>query len=360
MNEIAGDIHLIVVMEKGSTEAQIAAIIEQLEKNNLKGELSRGVERAVIGVIGENITDDLRAGVAAMSGVGDVLRVSKPYKRASREFKAEDTVVHVKGVKIGGGADPVVMAGPCTIESEEQVVETAHRVKAAGAKILRGGAFKPRTSPYSFRGFEEEGLKLIKTASQETGLPIVTEVMSVRDVELVSRYADILQIGTRSAQNFMLLDEVGMLDKPVLLKRGYAATYEDWLLSAEYILAGGNTNVILCERGVRTFETYTRNTLDVAAMPVIHRLSHLPVIADPSHGTGHWHLVVPLSVASIAAGADGLLVEVHPNPDQALCDGPQSVTFENFELLMDGVNAVTEVGLRNRVPMRAQPVLAGV
>ena len=265
-------------------------------------------------------------------------------------------MVNVKGVKIGGGNAPVVMAGPCSIESEEQLMSTANAVKAAGAQVLRGGAFKPRTTPYSFRGLKEEGLKLLKAAGEETGMPVITELMSEKDVELVAEYSDIIQIGTRNAQNFMLLDAVGELTTPVLLKRGFANSYDDWLNAAEYILAGGNRNVILCERGIRTFETYTRNTLDIAAIPVIHRLSHLPVVADPSHGTGRWHLVLPMGVAAIAAGADGLLVEVHPNPDHAMSDGPQSLTFENFATLMNGVQSVAPIGSSNRVPLRAQPI----
>ncbi|MCH8235399.1 MAG: 3-deoxy-7-phosphoheptulonate synthase, partial [Chloroflexi bacterium] len=309
-----------------------------------------------IGVVGDHINEDLRSRLQAMPGVEAVVRITRSYKLGSREFHPTDTVVNVKGVKIGGGNPPVVMAGPCSIESEEQLMSTAIAVKAGGAQILRGGAFKPRTTPYSFRGLKEEGLKLLRAAGDETGMPVVTELMSEKDVELVAGYTDIIQIGTRNAQNFMLLDAVGEIDTPVLLKRGFSNSYDDWLNAAEYILAGGNRNVILCERGIRTFESYTRNTLDIAAVPVIHRLSHLPVITDPSHGTGRWHLVLPMSVASIAAGADGLLIEVHPNPDHAMSDGPQSVTFENFARLMDGVRNVTSVGASNRVPLRAQPI----
>ncbi|MCI0437774.1 MAG: 3-deoxy-7-phosphoheptulonate synthase, partial [Chloroflexi bacterium] len=234
----------------------------------------------------------------------------------------------------------IVMAGPCAVEDEEQVMATARAVKAAGASVMRGGAFKPRTSPYSFRGMGEDGLKLLAEARDETGLPVITEVMSVRDVELVARYADVLQVGARNMQNFHLLDEVGKTDRPVMVKRGFSATYEDWLLAAEYVMAGGNHQVILCERGIRTFETYTRNTLDLNAIPAIHRLSHLPVVADPSHGTGKWHMVRPLARAAAAVGADGLIIEVHPNPDKAKSDGPQSLTFENFARLMEEVRAV--------------------
>ena len=269
--------------------------------------------------------------------------MSKPYKLASREFAPEDTVVSIgdNRVRIGGG-EFVVFAGPCAVESEEQTVATARAVKAMGATVLRGGAFKPRTSPYSFRGMGEDGLKILSTASKETGMPIITEVMSPRDVELVSRYADVLQIGARNMQNFSLLDEVGKANKPAMVKRGFSATYEDLLLSAEYVMAGGNKQVILCERGIRTFETFTRNTMDLNAIPAIHRLSHLPIVVDPSHATGKWYLVTPLARAGAAVGADGLIIEVHPNPDQAKCDGAQSLTFDNFSKLMAQVSAIRE------------------
>ena len=276
-----------------------------------------------------------------MPGVSDVMRISKPYKLASREFVPDDTVVKIgkDNVAIGGGSF-VVFAGPCAVESEEQVLDTARAVKAAGAQVMRGGAFKPRTSPYSFRGMGEDGLKLLATAREETGLPIITEVMSPRDVDLGSRYADVLQIGARNMQNYSLLDEVGKAEIPVMVKRSFSATYEDWLLAAEYVMAGGNMQVVLCERGIRTFETYTRNTVDLNAVPAIHRLSHLPVIVDPSHGTGKWYLVTPLARAAAAVGADGLMIEVHPNPDEAKSDGAQSLTFENFSTLMAQVTAI--------------------
>jgi len=248
----------------------------------------------------------------------------------------------VNGVVIGG-PDPVIMAGPCSVEDEEQMVSTAKSVKASGAQILRGGAYKPRSSPYSFRGMGLEGLELLKTASQETGLPIITEVMAVEDVDTVAKYADILQIGARNMQNYNLLDAVGEIKKPVMVKRGLAASYEEWLLAAEYVMAGGNEQVMLCERGVRGFEQFTRFTMDVAAIPVIQRLSHLPIVADPSHSTGKWYLVTPVALAAVAAGAHGLLIEVHPNPDIAKCDGPQSLTFPNFAALMDQVQAVAGV-----------------
>jgi 3-deoxy-7-phosphoheptulonate synthase len=277
-----------------------------------------------------------------LEGVSEVVPITKPYKLASREFHPDSTKVVVGGVVIGG-SDPVVMAGPCSVENEEQMVSTAKAVKAAGATILRGGAFKPRTSPYSFRGMGLDGLKLLQLAKEETGLPIITEVMSPGDVDTVAQYADILQVGTRNMQNYSLLDEVGDSGKPVMVKRGMAAPYEEWLLAAEYVLARGNDQVMLCERGIRGFEQFTRFTLDVAAIPVIKRLSHLPILADPSHSTGKWYLVAPVSLAAIAAGADGLLVEVHPNPDLALCDGPQSLTFENFSNMMTQVKAVAAV-----------------
>ncbi len=333
---------MIVVMDAGSTQKQFEAVQRHLADRGLKAHLSRGVERTVIGVIGQ-IYPELQNELEVMSGVTEVLRISKPYKLASREFHPERTVVRIgpRGPAIGGGQF-VVFAGPCSVESEEQVMATAKAVKAAGATVLRGGAFKPRSSPYSFRGLGEDGLKMLAAARQETGLPVITEVMSPRDVELVDRYADVLQIGARNMQNYSLLDEVAKSSKPVMVKRGMSATYEDWLLAGEYVMAGGNTQVILCERGIRTFETFTRNTLDLNAIPVIHRLSHLPVVADPSHGTGKWYLVTPMARAATAAGADGLIVEVHPNPDAAKSDGAQSLTFENFADLMRQVKAMRE------------------
>ena len=337
---------MIVIMRTGATDEQVDAVRAHVTELDLSTIVNRGTERTVVAVVGATHPDQ-RDGLLRLDGVLDVVPISRPYKRASREAKRVNTVVKVRDIEIGG-PEPVVMAGPCVVESEEQIVDTARAVKEAGASILRGGAFKPRSSPYSFRGMGEDGLKLLKMASEETGMPIVTEVMGARDVGLVARYADILQVGTRNAQNFLLLDEMGKAGKPVLLKRGFAGTYEDWLLAAEYVMAGGNEDVVLCERGIRTFETYTRNTLDLAAIPAIHHLSHLPVIADPSHGTGRWHLVVPMAVAAVAAGADGLLVEVHPDPDRALSDGAQSLTPENFRKLMEGVRAVAATGRMNK------------
>jgi 3-deoxy-7-phosphoheptulonate synthase len=325
---------MIVVMRAGSTEAEVAEVVSRLEQVGLSANLSRGVERTVIGVVGNvQSRPELRNTLALMPGVEDVIPISKPYKLASREFQPHDTLIEVDGIAIGG-SQVVVMAGPCAVESREQVLETARAVKAAGATILRGGAYKPSTSPYSFRGLGREGLELLAEARAETGMPIITEVLSVRDVETVARFADILQVGARNMQNFILLDEVGKTRKPVMLKRGLSATLQEWLLSAEYILAQGNRQVMLCERGIRTFETHTRNTMDISAIPAIKTLSHLPIIGDPSHGTGLWHLVTPLALAAVAAGADGIMVEVHPSPGTALKDGAQSLTFANFQRLM--------------------------
>ena len=307
----------------------------------LRAQIFDGVERIVVGVLG-SIPPDLKDEIELLPSVLEVVPISKPYKLASREFHPDNSKVVVNGVVIGG-PEPVIMAGPCSVEDEEQMVSTAKSVKASGAQILRGGAYKPRSSPYSFRGMGIEGLELLKTASQETGLPIITEVMAVEDVDTVAKYADILQIGARNMQNYNLLDAVGEIKKPVMVKRGLAASYEEWLLAAEYVMAGGNEQVMLCERGVRGFEQFTRFTMDVAAIPVIQKLSHLPIVADPSHSTGKWYLVTPVALAAVAAGAHGLLIEVHPNPDIAKCDGPQSLTFPNFAALMDQVQAVAGV-----------------
>ena len=331
---------MIVVMGKDSTPDNIEAVQRHLKERGLQAQLNQGVERTVIGVLGQ-VYPELQDELELMAGVSEALPISKPYKLASREFVANDTVVTIGKDKVTiGGGNFVVFAGPCAVESEEQVMAAARGVKAAGAQVLRGGAFKPRTSPYSFRGLGEGGLKILDAARQETGLPIITEVMSPQDVELVSRYADVLQIGARNMQNFSLLDEVGQAEMPVMVKRGPSATYEDWLLAAEYVMSGGNQQVILCERGIRTFETFTRNTMDLNAIPAVQRLSHLPVVADPSHGTGKWYMVTPLARAAAAVGADGLLIEVHPNPDVAKCDGSQSLTFENFSKLMTQVKAI--------------------
>ena len=327
-------------MKKNSQEADINDVMRRLDDYGLKGHLSRGVERTVIGVVGVTAAvPELHERLELIPGVEEVVPISKPFKLSSREFEPEDTVIRVGNVAIGGDT-LVVMAGPCAAETREQVLSTARAVKSAGANILRGGAFKPSTSPYSFRGLGEEGLKLLTEAKEETGLPLITEVLTPGDVELLVKYADILQVGARNMQNFVLLDEVGRADKPVMLKRGISATIQEWLLAVEYILSQGNRQVILCERGIRTFETYTRNTMDISAIPIINKLTHLPIIADPSHGTGKWYLVAPMALAAVAAGADGLMVEVHPTPDAALKDGAQSLTFENFEALMKQVAPV--------------------
>ena len=329
---------MMVIMKQGYSQAEIDAIMSRLEEIGLKGHPIFGVERTVIAVVGR-IYPELRDDLETMSGVEDTVPISTPYKLAGRETKGEDTVITVGDVQIGGGKT-VVIAGPCAVENEEQLMQTARAVKERGAHLLRGGAFKPRTSPYSFRGLEVEGLKLLAQAREETGLPVCTEVMSVRDIDAVATYADVLQIGTRNAQNFILLEEVGRAGKPVMLKRGLASTIEDWLLAAEYILNTGNPNVMLCERGVRTFETATRNTFDINAVPLAKQISHLPVIADPSHGTGKWSLVTPVALGAIAAGADGIIVEVHPNPDHALSDGAQSLNFERFSQLIEQVQLI--------------------
>jgi 3-deoxy-7-phosphoheptulonate synthase len=333
---------MIVVMAKDCPPADLQGVKNRIESHEgLRAQIFDGVERIVVGVLG-SIPPDLKDEIELLPSVLEVVPISKPYKLASREFHPDNSRVVVNGVVIGG-PEPVIMAGPCSVEDEEQMVSTAKSVKASGAQILRGGAYKPRSSPYSFRGMGIEGLELLKTASQETGLPIITEVMAVEDVDTVAKYADILQIGARNMQNYNLLDAVGQMKKPVMVKRGLAATYEEWLLAAEYVMAGGNEQVMLCERGVRGFEQFTRFTMDVAAIPVIQRLSHLPIVADPSHSTGKWYLVTPVALAAIAAGAHGLLIEVHPNPDIAKCDGPQSLTFPNFATLMDQVQAVAGV-----------------
>ena len=331
---------MIVVMSVESKETEIDGVLKRLDELGFKGNLSRGEERTIIGVVGK-VYPELADELAVLDGVVDVVPVSRPYKLASREFKPQDTVIRVGDVVIGG-ENTVLMAGQCSVDTEEQMMATARTVKEAGGHILRGGAFKPRTTPYAFRGLGEKGLQILATCREETGLPIITEVMDVRDVEMVARYADILQIGSRNMQNYPLLDEVGRCGKPVMLKRGMWAPLQEWLLAAEYILHQGNEQVMLCERGIRTFETDTRFTMDVSAIPLLKRLSHLPVIGDPSHATGRWYLVEPMAMASVAAGADGLIVEVHPSPDHALSDGAQSLTFDNFRRLMERVSSMAQ------------------
>ncbi len=331
---------MIIVMSHQARPAQVEAVIERVREIGLRPEVSLGEDRTVIGVIGSNAYA-YREAFSHLEGIQQILQITKPYKLASREFQPRDTVVSVAGVEIGGD-EVVVMAGPCSVEGEEMLLETARFVASRGAKLLRGGAFKPRTSPYSFQGLGEDGLKMLATARTETGLRVVSEVVSAGDVELVAGYVDMLQIGTRNMQNYALLQEVGRSGKPVLLKRGMSATIEEWLLAAEYVLSQGNRDVVLCERGIRTFETATRFTLDLNSVPLVRELSHLPVMVDPSHGTGRWSLVRPLSLAAVAAGAQGLLLEVHPRPDQALSDGAQSLDFENFDLLMRQLRRLVE------------------
>jgi 3-deoxy-7-phosphoheptulonate synthase len=319
----------------------VDAIANVVKDMGFRAEPIPGSERTAIGVLGNHgYVDDSK--ILEMPGVQRVIHVSKPYKLVSRDFHPENTIVDVAGVKVGQGCRPVVVGGPCAVESQEQIIKTALFVKKSGADMLRGGAFKPRTGPHTFQGMREEGLKLLALAGKESGLPVVTEVMSPDNVGLVAEYADLLQIGARNMQNFDLLREVGKIRKPVLLKRGMSATIEEFLAAAEYILAEGNENVILCERGIRTYETATRNTLDLAVVPLIKELSHLPIMVDPSHATGKRSLVPPMTLAALVAGAHGVLVEVHPEPEKALSDGPQSLTFQGFEQLMGDVNRLTD------------------
>ena len=331
---------MIVVMERGASDRQVDEVIKRLKEFGFDIHLSRGVERTIIGAIGEKKSLAVSS-LEVMDGVERIVPILQPFKLAGREFKPEKTIVRVGEAEFGGNRVPVI-AGPCAVESEEQLLETAQAVKAAGASVLRGGAYKPRTSPYSFQGLEETGLALLAEARRITGLPVVTEVVNPRDVELVSRYVDMLQVGARNMQNFVLLREVGRAKKPELLKRGLAATIAEWLMAAEYIVSAGNYDVILCERGIRTYETATRNTLDLSAVAEVQRISHLPVLVDPSHSTGKWRLVGPMSKAAVAAGADGLIIEVHPNPELALSDGPQSLKPEKFAQLMGELAAVAE------------------
>jgi 3-deoxy-7-phosphoheptulonate synthase len=329
---------MIVIMKMHATQADIEALVTRVTTLGLKPHISHGEERTIIGLIGDERNMD-EGTVSRMNGVDRVVPVLRPFKLASRDFHPEDSLVTVNGHQIGG-QKVIVMAGPCSVESREQVMETAVAVKQAGAHLLRGGAFKPRSSPYSFQGMGEEGLKILAEAREATGLPIVTEVMAPDQVDLVCQYADMLQIGTRNMQNYALLNAVGKTSKPVLLKRGLMSTIEELLMSAEYIMSNGNHQVVLCERGIRTFEKYTRNTLDINAVPVLKELTHLPVIVDPSHATGKWTLVKSTSLAAVAAGADGLMIEVHPNPAEALSDGEQSLKPARFAELMQDIQRV--------------------
>jgi 3-deoxy-7-phosphoheptulonate synthase len=332
---------MIVVMREGATKGEIDNVVGRLEEFGFAIHKSKGVERTIIGAIGEKKPIYLQS-IEAMDGVERLVPILEPYKLVSHSFQKETTKVPVGDVVIGGD-EVVVIAGPCAVESRDQLFAAARGVKAAGAQILRGGAFKPRTSPYSFQGLEEEGLKILAAARDQFGLPTVTEVVNPRDVELVEEYADMLQVGARNMQNFTLLREVGKSKLPVLLKRGLAATIEEWLMAAEYILSEGNRQVVLCERGIRTYETATRNTLDLSAVPLVKELGHLPIIVDPSHATGQRRLVAPMSRAAIAAGADGIAVEVHPDPGRALSDGPQSLNPQQFQELMEELGPLCQV-----------------
>jgi len=332
-------------MKHEASERDLEHVIEVIEKLGYKAHLIRGVERTVVGAVGDERGKARLESLRTLSGVENVVPILKPFKLVGRQLKQEKTEIDVSGVVIGGN-EIQVMAGPCSVESREQILEIANAIRQGGAKILRGGAFKPRTSPYSFQGLEERGLEMLAEARERTGLKIVTEVMDPHNVDLVARYADILQVGARNMQNFALLKCLGKIDKPVLLKRGMMSTIEEFLMSAEYILSEGNYKVILCERGIRTFETATRSTLDLNAIPVIKSLSHLPVIVDPSHATGRWDLVLPMSKASIAAGADGLMIEVHPHPEEAYSDGFQSLLPERYFALMKEIKPLVSAMAR--------------
>jgi len=330
---------MIVVMNQAATLKQIGDVIQKLDEWGAPYHVSRGEERTVIGLLGQtaHISEEL---LLDFPGVQDVIRITKPFKMASRDFHAEDTVIRVNGRDVGARGGFTIIAGPCSVESREHVLEVAHFVKTQGAHLLRGGAFKPRTSPYSFQGLGEEGLKYLAEAREQTGLPVVTEVMSASEMDMVCNYADVVQIGARNMQNFALLKAAGEAKKPVLLKRGLSSTIEEFLLASEYILSGGNSQVMLCERGIRTFETYTRNTLDISAVPVIKELSHLPIFVDPSHAAGKRSLVPALAKAALAVGADGVMIEVHGQPEKAKSDGPQSLDFHGFRDLMQELNAI--------------------
>jgi 3-deoxy-7-phosphoheptulonate synthase len=333
----------IIVLKPGTKNKEISRVVKKLESKGFDVNISKGTERTVIGVIGDTskITEEEISGFEVMSGVEKILRIIKPFKLTSRDFQAKNTIIKVGGNLIGGKKIPVI-AGPCAVENLPTLLKIAEEVKNAGATFIRGGAFKPRTSPYSFQGLGEKGLKFLAEARKKTGLQVVTELMDPRDINIIMKYADVIQIGARNMQNFRLLQEVGALDKPILLKRGLSATIKDLLMAAEYILARGNNKVILCERGIRTFETATRNTLDLNAIPVLKDLTHLPVIVDPSHGIGIWNFVAPMAKAAVAAGADGLMIEVHTNPEEALSDGDQSLKPEKFKILMKELKIIAK------------------
>jgi len=337
---------MIIICEARATEAQINALQQKIRDAGLDVHRSDGVETTILGVVGDRNKLDIGA-VSMMAGVRDIVMVSTPYKLASHEFHPEDTRVHVGETCLVGGMEVAVMAGPCAVEDEDQIEASAEFVATTGAQMLRGGAFKPRSSPYSYQGLGIDGLKLLRKAADRHGLAVVTEVMTIEQIETVSEYADLMQVGARNMQNYPLLTALGHAGKPVLLKRGMSATIQEWLMSAEYVLTEGNPDVILCERGIRTFETATRNTLDISAVPVVQHLSHLPIIVDPSHGVGSRRFVSAMARAAVAAGADGIMVEIHPNPDKALSDGPQSLNFEEFGLLMNRCRIIaTTIGRR--------------
>ena len=332
---------MIIVMKSHAEPKDIEAVVGRVEELGYKVHLSRGEARTIIGVIGADEHLIQNSAFEVMDGVERTMRVMQPYKLASRDFSEANTVIDINGVRIGG-QKIIVMAGPCSVESREMILETAHAIKAAGATVLRGGAFKPRSSPYSFQGLGEDGLKFLAEAREQTGLPVITEVMSPEDVVLVGEYTDIFQVGARNTQNYSLLKALGKQRKPVFLKRGISGTIQELLMSAEYILSGGNMNVMVCERGIRTYETATRNTFDINAIPVLKELSHLPVVADPAHGTGMWQLVSAISKAAVAAGADALMLEVHPDPSHAWSDGAQSLTPQRFAKLMEELRLVAQ------------------
>ena len=326
---------MIVTMSEKATEEQIAHVIDRIREAGYNPHVTRGTERTIVAAVGSGRRHEIEA-LQVAPGVDNVVAIAQPFKLVSKQVHPERTIVQIDGVQIGG-PDVVVIAGPCSVESREQLLQTAHAVKRAGASMLRGGAYKPRTSPYDFQGLGIEALKILSEAKKETGLPIVTEVMSTEDIDVISEHTDMLQVGARNMQNFALLRRLATSNKPVLLKRGPSATVKEWLLAAEYLLSGGNRNVVLCERGIKTFESEMRNTFDLAAVALARDLSHLPVVADPSHGTGKQSLIAPVSRAAVAVGADGLIIEVHPCPERALSDGPQSLDFDGFEKVMRGL-----------------------
>ncbi len=331
---------MVIILEKNASKEQVDNIIKHLEDYGFQIHQSTGVERTIIGAIGVKPDFDTRK-VRILEGVAEVYRITTPYKLANRSFHAENTIIKIKDVEIGGNKI-VMIAGPCSVENEDQIFRLAKSVAKSGARILRGGAFKPRTSPYSFQGLGEEGLKLLRRAADENNLLVITEVMQIDHIELIDKYTDIFQLGARNMQNFSLLKELGKVDKPVMIKRGQAATIEEWLMSAEYVLSGGNRNVFLCERGIRTFENYTRNTFDLSAIPVVHKKSHLPIIADPSHATGLRDQVPPMARAAVAAGADGLMIEIHDDPENALSDGPQALLPDSFQKLTEELRLIAK------------------